>query len=105
MSDRLSEFEKKSINSDMVITDENYPDSPEESRGKTIPFFSGQFRAPSSAEKRKNSIRANRVSSNLYILGESGIVDTLTLQYVLKSDDTDVKIGRASCRERVLSYV
>ena len=90
MSDRLSEFEKKSINSAMVITDENYPDSPETSRGKTIPFFSGQFRAPSSAEKRKNSIRANRVSSNLYILGESGIVDTLTLQYVLKSDDTDV---------------
>lgn len=82
LSNKIGEFEKKPVNSDMVITDENFKNSPKESRGKTIPWFSGQFRAPSAGEKGKNSIRAYRVTSNQYILGESGITDTLTLQFV-----------------------
>lgn len=96
LSSKIGELEKKPVNSDMVITDENFPDSPEESRGKTIPWFSGQFRAPSAAGKGKNSIRAYRVTSNRYILGESGIADTVTLQYAILPDGTTDVTGGCS---------
>lgn len=84
-------------NAILEMTEEAFPDSPEDSIGTTINRFSGQFlvNLASNASKRNFIIarrKKNRVlstSDGIYIIGLS-IQNISSLQYVTAPDDTDV---------------